>query len=471
MALAIAILAAGKGTRLQSKRPKVLHTIGGKSLLMHVIHAALQVVPAANIYVIVGHGAEQVRSAVEHTGVRFVEQREQRGTGHALQQTLTALRNYEDVLVLSGDVPLLRSETIVALRDFHLREGAAMSILSAEVEKPHGYGRIVRRRPGKPDVKAIVEQKELQPGQEAIHEINSGIYAFGVQHLMQHADLLKAKRDGSEIYLTDIAALLHDAGERVLALPCSSPTEILGANTIAEMMALDAALRQQTAERHMAAGVTIFQPATVVIDSAVTIGPDTIIEPFVQLLGTTRVGSNTHIRSYSVLEDAVIGDHVQIRNGTIIQSSEVRDHTLLGPYAHLRPESVVEEGAHVGNFVELKKTHMGKGAKANHLAYLGDTEIGQGANIGAGTIVCNFDGVDKHRTHIGDNAFIGSDSVLVAPLTIGSGAYVAAASCITENVPAEALAVSRARQVNKEGWAGRRRARQPIQGKGKDTRR
>jgi bifunctional UDP-N-acetylglucosamine pyrophosphorylase/glucosamine-1-phosphate N-acetyltransferase len=467
MALAIAILAAGKGTRLQSKRPKVLHTIGGRSLLLHVIHAALQVVPAADVYVIIGHGAEQVRTAVEHTGVRFVEQREQRGTGHALQQTLTALRNYENVLVLSGDVPLLKSETILALRDFHLREGAAMSILSADLEKPFGYGRILRRKPGRPEVKAIIEQKELEPGQDAIHEINSGIYAFGVQHLMQHADLLKARKDGTEVYLTDIAALLTDAGERVLALPCSSATEILGANTIAEMMALDSALRLQTVERHMAAGVTIFQPATVVIDSAVTIGPDTILEPFVQLLGSTRIGSHTHIRSYSVVENAIIGNHVRLRHGTIVQSSEVRDHALLGPYAHIRPESLIEEGAHIGNFVELKKTHMGKGAKANHLAYLGDSEIGQGANIGAGTIVCNFDGVDKHRTHIGDNAFIGSDSVLVAPLSIGNGAYVAAASCITENVPAEALAVSRARQVNKEGWASRRRSRQPIQGKTK----
>ncbi len=468
MALAIAILAAGKGTRLHSKRPKVLHRIGGKPLLRHVIDAALQVVPAADVYVIIGHGSEQVRAAVEHTGVRFVEQREQKGTGHALQQTLTALRNYENVLVLSGDVPLLRSETILALRDFHLREGAAMSILSAEVEKPFGYGRILRRKAGRPEVKRIVEQKQLKPDQEGILEINSGIYAFAVQHLMQHLDLLKAEKNGSEVYLTDIAGLLNEAGERVLALPATTATEVLGANTIPEMMALDAALRLQTAERHMAAGVTIFQPGTAVIDSAVTIGPDTVLEPFVQLLGTTRIGSDSLIRSYSVLEDAIIGDHVEIRQGTVVTGSEVRSHAVLGPYAHVRPNSLVEEGAHIGNFVELKKTHMGKGAKANHLAYLGDTEIGENANIGAGTIVCNYDGVDKHKTRIGNNAFIGSDSVLVAPLSIGDGAYVAAASCITENVPPEALAVSRARQVNKEGWASRRRSRQPIQGKSKD---
>ena len=238
--------------------------------------------------------------------------------------------------------------------------------------------------------------------------------------------------------------------------------EVLGANTIAEMMELDRMLRRQTAARHMAAGVTIFQPDTVVIDAGVEIAPDAVLEPFVQLLGMTRIGSRSRIRSFSVLEDALIGEDVLIRQGTIVEQSEVRDGAFLGPYAHLRPESLVEEAAHVGNFVELKKTHMHKGSKANHLAYLGDAEIGAETNIGAGTIVCNYDGVEKHQTRIGAGAFIGSDSVLVAPVTIGDGAYVAAASCVTEDVPEEALAIGRARQVNKAGWARTRKAREPI---------
>ena len=459
MALAIAILAAGKGTRLQSKRPKVLHTIGGKPLLLHVIDAALQVVPATDIYVIIGHQSETVRAAVAHTGVRFVEQSEQKGTGHAVQQALNTLRGYEHVVVLSGDVPLLASGTILALRDFHIRERGAMTILTAEVEKPEGYGRIVRRKRGAGMVEKIVEQRSLEGTQASIREINSGIYAFATGHLGTHIDRLEAKNTHRELYLTDMAGLLTEAGERVLAMAAPSAVEVLGANTIAEMMELDAALRRQTAERHMAAGVTIFQPGTVVIDSGVEIGPDTTIEPFVQLLGSTRIGANATVRSYSVLENMTVGNGVLIRQGCILERSEVRDGASVGPYAHVRPESLVEEDAHVGNFVELKKTRMGKGAKANHLAYLGDTEIGADANIGAGTIVCNFDGVAKHSTRIGKGAFVGSNAVLVAPLTIGDGAYVAAGSSVTENVPEQALAISRTRQVTKPGWARTRRAR------------
>ncbi len=459
MALAIAILAAGKGTRLKSKRPKVLHRIGGKPLLLHVIDTALALVEPRDVYVIVGHQADRVRAEVEHTGVQFALQTDQRGTGHAMQAVMPALAGYDDVLVLSGDVPLLKSSTAAALRDFHGRERAAMTILSAEVANPFGYGRIVRRSTGGPEVAAIVEQKSLAPGQEHLREINSGLYAFALPTLREHIGKVKADARTGELYLTDFAALFNAAGERVLALEAPSAEEVLGANTISEMMALDIALRRETAERHMAAGVTIFQPHTVVIDADVEIGPDTVIEPFVQLLGRTRVGSDCLLRSYSVLENTTLGDGVLVRHGSILADSEVSDRALLGPYAHLRPESTVGAGAHVGNFVELKRTRMGPGSKANHLAYLGDTEIGADANIGAGTIVCNYDGVLKHRTRIGAHAFIGSDSVLVAPLEIGDGAYVAAASCITENIPAGALGVGRARQVNKEGWAVKRRAR------------
>ncbi len=459
MALAIAILAAGKGTRLRSKRPKVLHSIGGKTLLGHVIDAALQVVPASDIYVIVGHQAETVQAAVAHKGVRFVVQNEQRGTGHAMQQALSSLRNYEEVLVLSGDSPLLRSSTISALRDFHIRERAAMTILSAEVEKPFGYGRIVRKSPGSPEVLAIVEQKALNAKQQGIREINSGMYAFGIEHLMAHVDLLKESEGQNEIYLTDLAAMLHKVGERVLAMEAPSAAEVLGANTIEEMMELDAELRRRIASRHMANGVTIFQPQTVIIDEDVEIGADTIIEPYVQLLGSTRIGGDSLVRSYSVLENVTVGRNVSIFQGCLLEGSEIRDGARIGPFARVRPLSVVEEEAHVGNFVELKKTRMSRGAKANHLAYLGDTEIGAEANIGAGTIVCNYDGTEKHKTRIGTGAFIGSNAVLVAPLTVGAGAYVAAGSCVTANVPDQALAIARAQQVNKDGWVANKRLR------------
>lgn len=462
MALAIAILAAGKGTRLNSTRAKVLHEIGGKSLLLHVIDTALQVVPPSDVYVVIGHHAEKVRAAVTHTGVQFVEQKQQLGTGHAIQEAVPSLRDYEHVLILSGDAPLLKSSTVKALRDFHIQQRGAMTILSAEVAQPFGYGRIVRERAGNPEVLAIVEQKSLTPGQESIREINSGIYAFDVEALLGNIDQLKADNNQNEVYLTDLARMLHAAGRRVLAYTAPSPLEAMGANTIAEMMELDAALRKQTALKHMAAGVTIFQPDTVVIDSDVQIGADTVIEPFVQLRGATKIGRHALVQSFSVLTSVTVGDHTQIRQHCILEASSIGSDANIGPYARMRPESSVADGVHVGNFVELKNTRMGEGSKASHLSYLGDTEIGAGANIGAGTIVCNYDGVNKHKTSIGAGAFVGSDSVLVAPVTVGNGAYVAAASCITMDVPENALAIGRARQENKPGWAVTRRSRQPI---------
>ncbi len=464
MALAIVILAAGKGTRLKSSRPKVLHEIGGKPLLQHCIDTALRIVPAADIYIVIGHQSGRVRAAVAASGVQFVEQTEQNGTGHAVQQALKSLRGYENVLVLSGDVPLLRQETVLALRDFHLRERATMTILSAKVSRPFGYGRIVHTAGHSHEVEAIVEQKMLRPGQEQIDEINSGIYAFSVAHLEQHIDSLTADNAAGEVYLTDLAARLHAEHERVLSMPADHPAEILGANTIAEMMELDQTLRRRVAEKHMANGVTIFSPETVVIDADVEIEADTVIEPFVQLRGKTRIAGHCLVRSYSVLENATIGRNTTVRQGCIVLDSEVGADAFLGPYAHLRPESQVGDEVHIGNFVELKRTKMGKGAKANHLSYLGDTEIGAGSNIGAGTISCNYDGVHKYKIRIGEKVFVGSDAVLVAPLTIGDGAYVAAGSCITEAVPEGALALGRARQTTKPGWASRRTSRQPIQG-------
>jgi bifunctional UDP-N-acetylglucosamine pyrophosphorylase/glucosamine-1-phosphate N-acetyltransferase len=454
---AIAIMAAGKGTRLKSKRPKVLHEIGGSSLLLHVIAAAKKIVPASQIFCIIGHESDRVKAAVEHTGVKFVLQAEQRGTGHAMQMlkaffTLNEAPLPRNLLVLSGDVPLIRPETIAAVRDVHLAEKAAMTILTAVPADPTGYGRVLRLTPTGSEVTAIVEQKSLTPDQLSTPEINSGIYCFDTHALFSKLDALDTNNAHGEFYLTDVAAMLVAEKKRVVAIKADSVDEVLGANTIAEMMHLDAAMRLATTRRLMAAGVTIFRPETCVIDSQVTVGPDTVIEPYVQLLGNTHIGSDSHIRSYSVIQNSKLGDNVLVRNGCILDTAEVANNAILGPYAHLRPESRIGEGAHVGNFVETKKATLGKNSKANHLNYLGDTVIGANVNIGAGAITCNYDGVNKHLTTIGDGVFVGSDSTLVAPITIGEGSYIAAGSSITEDVPPGALALGRARQTTKPGW-------------------
>ena len=458
MRLGILIMAAGKGTRLKSKRPKVLHEIGGRPLLRHVIAAAAQVVPPHDIFAIVGHQAEAVQTAMRDTGVHFVVQQEQRGTGHAIQIAEPATRDYDELIVLSGDVPLLRPETILALRDFHIREAAAMTILTAAPENPTGYGRVLRKKPGSPEVAAIVEQKALEPEQEKVREINSGIYAFRRAALYEHIGQLTAENAHKELYLTDMARILVASGERVVAVEAAEAVEVLGANTIAEMMDLDREMRLATARRLMAAGVAIFRPETVTIDAEVEVGADTVIEPYVQILGATRIGSDCRIRSYSVIENTAVGDHALIRQSCVIAEADIGKGSQIGPFAHLRPGSHIGEGAHIGNFVETKKMRMGAGSKANHLTYLGDAQIGSGVNIGAGTITCNYDGVNKHETLIEDGVFVGSDSTLVAPIVIGEGAYIAAGSCITENVPADALALARERQVNKEHWAKNRQA-------------
>jgi len=456
-------MAAGKGTRLNSKRPKVLHEVGGRALLLHVIRAAETLVPAKAIYCIVGHEAERVQAAVAATGVSFVPQPDQRGTGHAMQVLkawleLSGAPLPKHLLVLSGDVPLIRPQTLSALCELHLKERAAMSILTAVPENPTGYGRVLRLTADQPDVLAIVEQKALTPAQLAAREINSGIYCFETAALFSKLDLLSTDNAHGELYLTDMAALLVADGQRVVALQAESVDEVLGANTIAEVMHLDATMRAANARRLMAQGVTIYRPDTCVIDAEVTIGPDTVIEPYVQLLGATRIGSECRIRSYSVIQHSVLGNCVIVRNGCVLDRAEVGDGAVLGPYAHLRPESRIGEMAHVGNFCETKKVTLGRGSKANHLTYLGDAVIGAGVNVGAGVITCNFDGAKKHITTIGDGVFVGSDSTLVAPVSIGDGAYVGAGSCITEAVPAGALAIARGRQVTKEGWVAARRA-------------
>jgi bifunctional UDP-N-acetylglucosamine pyrophosphorylase / glucosamine-1-phosphate N-acetyltransferase len=467
--IAIIIMAAGKGTRLKSKHPKVLHEVGGKPLLAHVIAAATKVVPAQDVFAVMGHEADRVRQTAANAGIRFVLQAEQRGTGHALMVARDALASYDEVIVLSGDAPLISSQTIAKLRDFHNSKHPAMTILTAQLEDPSGYGRVIRKSQKGPDVKAIVEEKSATAAQRKIHEINSGFYAFDAKILFAHIDELSNDNSHGEFYLTDMAAILGKAGKRVMAVAATDSHEILGSNTRAELVDIDQRMRLAKCQQLMADGVTIFFPQTCVIDCDVEIGPDTTIEPFVQILGKTRIGSDCRIRSYTVISNSVISDGVSILPACVLDGAQVMKGAIVGPYSRLRPGSEIGEGAHVGNFVETKKTRLGKGSKANHLTYLGDSEIGEGVNIGAGTITCNYDGEHKHKTVIEDGAFIGSDSTLVAPVRVGKSAYIGAASCITEDVPPDSLAIGRSHQIVKVGWvkakrAGRQKSNDAVRG-------
>jgi bifunctional UDP-N-acetylglucosamine pyrophosphorylase/glucosamine-1-phosphate N-acetyltransferase len=365
------------------------------------------------------------------------------------------------VIVLSGDAPQITPQTIARMLNFHLDQQAAMTLLSADLDDPTGYGRVIRKGPRSAEVRAIVEETSATPAQKKMREINAGFYVFAVPHLFSHIDGLSTANPHGEYYLTDMAEVLRKTKAPVVVYKTECPGEVLGANTRAELSFIDHEMRMHKCRELMAEGVSIFYPSTCVIDNDVEIAADTVIEPFVQILGKSRVGTACRIRSYSVIRDSEIGDGVLIRPGCILEESRIGPNAILGPYSHLRPGSDIGEGAHVGNFVETKKIKLGKGSKANHLTYLGDAEIGAGVNIGAGTITCNYDGVNKNTTIIEDGAFIGSDSTLVAPVRVGKGAYVGAASCITSDVPEDSLALGRAQQVVKPGWARERRANSP----------
>ena len=333
-----------------------------------------------------------------------------------------------------------------------------MTLLTARMDNPTGYGRIIRKSAKKEEVQAIVEQNSLTAAQKKIREVNAGFYAFAVAPFFRNIEKLSTNNPHGELYLTDMAEVLNKSKERVVAIQTNDAYEVLGGNTRAELVDIDQRIRTAKCQQLMAAGVTIFYPQTCIIDSDVEIGADTTIEPFVQILGATRIGSDCRIRSYSVISNSKIGDGVLVRPGCVIDGARIDKAAVIGPYSHLRPESEIGEGAHVGNFVETKNIRLGKGSKANHLTYLGDAEIGEGVNVGAGTITCNYDGVNKHKTVIEDGVFIGSDATLVAPVRVGKGAYVGAASCITEDVPADSLALGRARQIVKQGWAKSKRS-------------
>jgi bifunctional UDP-N-acetylglucosamine pyrophosphorylase/glucosamine-1-phosphate N-acetyltransferase len=454
--LHLVVLAAGKGTRMKSGLPKVLHAAGGLLLIEHVLRTADTLSPTS-IVIVVGHQAEAVRGALAgRPNLQFALQEPQLGTGHALLQAGDALAGATGtVVLLSGDVPLLTPATLQALVNRHVETGAAATVLTAMVADPAGYGRI-ERRDG--EISAIVEHKDASPEQRQIREINSGIYAFDLQPLFGSLKQIGSANAQGEYYLPDLVRIYRDRGLTVETVTLDDPGEIFGVNSRKELAQIGQLLKMTRNDALMASGVTIVDPATAYIGPDVAIAPDTIIHPNVYLEGRTTIGAGCEIQCGVRIINSTLEDNVFVNSYCVITDSHVASGAKLGPFAHIRPDSHVGEDAHVGNFVELKKTTLGRGAKANHLAYLGDAVIGEKVNVGAGTITCNYDGKKKHQTTIEDGAFIGSDSQLIAPVTVGKGAYVAAGSSITENVPAGSLAISRGKQINKEGWVDRKKS-------------
>jgi bifunctional UDP-N-acetylglucosamine pyrophosphorylase/glucosamine-1-phosphate N-acetyltransferase len=454
--LHVAVLAAGQGTRMKSALPKVLHPIAGRAMVERVLRTSASLDPATTT-LIVGHQAVVVRErlAARYPFLQFAVQEPQQGTAHALQQAEAVLKGRTGTLVLlSGDVPLLSANTLRRLVDTHRAATAAATIVTAIVDRPYGYGRIVRKA-GR--IARIVEERDASPTERQLHEINSGIYAFDLEPLFDALRSIASHNAQGEYYLTDLVGIYRRRKLPVETLTVDNPQEIRGINSRSELAEVSTLVRQNKNEELMAAGVTIVDPATTYIDPDVEVGADTVIHPGVVIEGQTRIGGACEIQAYVRIRDSEIADRVTINNFCLIVGARVADGVSIGPFAHLRPDTAVGEGAKIGNFVELKKTTMGPGSKANHLAYLGDATIGANVNVGAGTITCNYDGTNKHPTVIEDGAFIGSDTQLIAPVRVGKGAYVAAGSSITEDVPAGSLGIARGRQTNVEGWVERKK--------------
>jgi bifunctional UDP-N-acetylglucosamine pyrophosphorylase/glucosamine-1-phosphate N-acetyltransferase len=443
------ILAAGKGTRMKSELPKVLHAVAGRPMLERVFDVVRRA-GLEEIHTVVGYGAEQVQKRFEGQPALagWIVQKEQKGTGDAVRVARPSLGERSGtLLILAGDIPLLLPRTLASFLDAHHRAGARASLITTEVEEPGHYGRVVRSGDG--SLARIVEDRDATEEERQIREINTGIYAFDLRTLFEYAERLTPANDQKEYYLTDVFGMLVRDGHPVRPVKLHPADEFLGINNRVELAAAEARVRARKVRELMLAGVTVHDPLTTYVDDGVEVGTDTELYPNVSLYGTTRLGKKCVIRSGSVLRDTVLADGASVLESCVLDRAELGPNAAVGPMAHLRPGSKLGTKAKVGNFVEVKNSTLGDGTKASHLSYLGDAVIGKGSNIGAGTITCNYDGYHKHQTKIGDDVFVGSDSTLVAPVTLGDRAFVAAASCVTRDVPAGALAVARSRQDNK----------------------
>ncbi len=451
MQVAVIILAAGKGKRMHSELPKVLHRILGRSMLSYVLDAASELKTFRTV-VVTGHGSSQVKEQLNGKGLRFAYQGEQLGTGHAVLCARKLLGNYHgDVLIINGDTPLIRKETINDFTTRHKDSKSVLSILSTVLDEPEGYGRISRSSRG--DIKKVVEEKDATAKEKQISEINAGVYCVDSAFLWNALENLNPNNVQHEYYLPDIVDFAINSGENVNAVITRHSDEVLGVNTRAELAAVEAKLRNRKNNRLMDGGVTIIDPSSTYITPDVRIGVDTVIYPNAYILGDCSIGWGCEIGPSVWIEDSVIGHNVLIRFNCHIVKASISNYVSVGPFANLRPETVVHSKAKIGSFVEIKKSNIGHGSKVPHLSYVGDASVGEGVNIGAGTITCNYDGFSKHKTVIDDNAFIGSDTMLVAPVRVGKGATTGAGSTITKDVPEGSLAVERSKQVEIKGWS------------------
>lgn len=448
---AAVILAAGKGTRMKSDLAKVMHKLGERPMIAWPV-AAARAAGAERIAVVVGHQAETVQNYFEGAGdISFALQAEQLGTGHAVASAREQLAGFSGtVLILCGDVPLIRPETLTAMLDEHSRREAAVTVLTTHLKNPFGYGRVLKRE-GKRIVR-IVEEKDATPQEREIDEINSGIYCVAADFLFDAVARLRNDNAQGEYYLTDIITLAVEQSRPCFAFTVADPDEVMGINDRVQLATAAKVLRERINERLMLDGVTIIDPAITYIEEGVVIGRDTVVYPGAQISGATIIGAGCLIEAGAVIRDCRLGDRVNVKAGSVLAESLIHEEVAIGPMAHLRPGTELKAHVKIGNFVETKKIVMGEGSKASHLTYLGDAEIGRDVNIGCGTITCNYDGVKKHRTVIGDGVFVGSDVQFVAPVSIGSNSLIAAGTTVTQDVPPDSLALARVPQVNKEGW-------------------
>lgn len=447
MKLKTLILAAGKGTRMKSSIPKIIHKVNGVPMISKIINVLNNLNPEENI-LILGYKKEEVLKVVGEDS-SYVLQNEQLGTGHAVMQAKEKLKDYDgDVMILCGDTPLLKSETLKALYDFHKSTNATTTILTSIYENPFGYGRIVKEDGL---VKAIVEEKEATQEIKKIKEVNAGVYCFNAKELFKALDKIDNNNEKGEYYLTDVIGIQVKENKKVQSFILEDSQEILGVNSKVELAIANQVLRERKNISLMEEGVIFLDPKSSYIEENVTVGKDTIIYPNVVLEGNTQIGENCKIIGNTRIVDSILKDNIVIES-SVIEESIIENGVTMGPFAHLRPKSHLKEMVHIGNFVEVKKSTLEKGVKAGHLTYLGDAQVGENTNIGAGTITCNYDGVNKFKTIIGKEAFIGSDSMLVAPVTIGEKALVGAGSVITKDVPDKSLAVSRSKQIIKTDW-------------------